>query len=443
MVTVYAAGVVLTFFLFNAVVIILEASNALFRRFAIRREPAVYPSRRRLERLKAWMGVRGFEYPYPVSPVPRCSFLVAAYLPNEQDIVVETIRHLLFHIERPAGGLEVILAYNTPVDLLVEVELRRLSKQHPELTLLRVEGSHSKAENINAALNIATGEIACVLDADHHPAPDCFVRAWHWIAQGYDVVQGRNVVRNYGENFLTLNVAIEFEQLYGICHPAKSFLTDSSIFCGSNGYWRTAVLKKIRFNPNRLTEDIDASLRTLLNGYRILHDRSIVTSELAPTSLKAFWFQRKRWAHGWLEVSLIYQRRLWRSPYFTRWQKVYWTYLLYYCESFSLISFQLLPILLSFWLVPTATGEMSLYFVVASILSFFSGIYQVLAAAKVASRAYPWFYYLQHIVCLPFYVLLKNSISVVAMYDYLSGNHAWIVTPRKTSAHSRYRFRQG
>lgn len=120
----------------------------------------------------------------------------------------------------------------------------------------------------------------------------------NWIAQGYDVIQGRNVIRNYDENFLAQNVAIEFEQLYGISHAAKSFLTDSSIFGGSNGYWRTSVLKQIRFNPNRLTEDIDASLRTLLNGYKILHDRSIVTSELAPASLKTFWFQRKRWAHG-------------------------------------------------------------------------------------------------------------------------------------------------
>lgn len=426
-------AIVLTFFLFNAVVIILEASNALFRRFAAGHHAVKRPSEQARKRVKSWMGVRGSECPYPSDPVPACSFLVAAYLPNEQNIVVETIQHLLFRIERPAGGLEVILAYNTPIELPVEAELSKLAEQYAELTVLRVEGSRSKAENINAALDIATGEIACVLDADHHPAPDCFIRAWHWIAQGYAVVQGRNVIRNHHENFLALNVAIEFEQIYGICHAAKSFLTDSSIFCGSNGYWQMSVLKSIRFNPNRLTEDIDASLRTLLNGYRILHDRSIVTTELAPVSLQSFWFQRKRWAHGWLEVSLIYQRRLWRSPYFSRWQKVYWTYLLYYCESFALISFQLLPVVLSFWLLPHVDTEMP-YFWIVGLLSFLSGIYQVLAAAKIAARSYPWSYYLRHILFLPFYVILKNSISVVAMYDYFSGNHAWVVTPRDSKA---------
>lgn len=432
--------IVLTFFLFNAAMVTVESSSALFRRFATHRHQFNRPSERTRTRIKAWVGLRGSERPSPIAPVPRCSFLVAAYLPNEQDIIVETVRHLLFHIQRPTAGLEVILAYNTPVDLPVEESLRRLADQHPELTLLRVEGSQSKAENINAALDIATGEVACVLDADHHPAADCFVRAWHWIAQGYDVVQGRNVIRNYSENFLALNVALEFEQLYGISHAAKSFLTDSSIFGGSNGYWRTSVLKSIRFNPSRLTEDIDASLRTLLNGYRILHDRSIVTTELAPTSLKAFWSQRKRWSHGWLEVSLIYQRRLWRSLYFSRWQKFYWTYLLYYCEAFAVISFQLLPVLLSFWLVPQASRELHLYLLVASALSIFSGVYQILAAAKVASRPYRLVDYIKHMLFLPCYVILKNSISVVAIYDYLVGNHAWLVTPRQTKAKKRYRF---
>ncbi|MGF1570110.1 MAG: glycosyltransferase [Nodosilinea sp.] len=437
-------AIVLTLFLFNAVMIIVEASNALFRRFAFYPYPLKRSSEQARNQIKAWIGVRGSETPYPVDPVPRCSFLVAAYLPNEQDIIVETLRHLLFHIEPPAGGLEIILAYNTPVDLPVEAELRQLARQHPALILLRVEASQSKAENINAALNIATGDIVCVLDADHHPSADCFRRAWHWIAQGYDVIQGRNVIRNHDENFLTQNIAIEFEQLYGISHAAKSFLTDSSIFGGSNGYWRTEVLKQIRFNPNRLTEDIDASLRTLLNGYRILHDRSIVTSELAPTSLKTFWFQRKRWGHGWLEVSLLYQRRIWRSPHFNHWQKFYWTYLLYYCESFAIISLQLLPVLLAFLLVPKAVlGQIHPYFLIAGGLSLFSGIYQILAAAKIASRAYPLSYYLQHILFLPFYVTLKNSIAVVAIYDYLNGNNRWVVTSRDTQSQKHYRLKQG
>ena len=41
----------------------------------------------------------------------------------------------------------------------MELELARLQEQHPEFRMLRVEGSESKAENLNAALDVVTGEI--------------------------------------------------------------------------------------------------------------------------------------------------------------------------------------------------------------------------------------------------------------------------------------------
>jgi cellulose synthase/poly-beta-1,6-N-acetylglucosamine synthase-like glycosyltransferase len=421
-----------TFFLFSSIVIFVEATSALFRRFAVRERLPVTNSMDRIKRsAKQAIGFGGFRLRRSRSPLPRCSFLVAAYLPNEQDIILDTVRHILYKVQRPAAGLELILTYNTPVDLAVEEDLRRLAQIHPELRLLRVEGSHSKAENLNAALHIVTGEVTCILDADHQPAPDCFFRAWRWLEHNYDVVQGRNVIRNHDSNLLTQNIAVEFETVYGVSHAAKSFLTDSTIFGGSNGYWRTAALQKIRFNPAMLTEDIDASMRTLLSGYRILHDRSIVTTELAPVDFNSFWFQRKRWAQGWLEVSFKYQRRVWKSGNFTVWQKVYWTYLLYFCVLYSLIALQILPLLLSLLLyqgnLPQSDNP---YLLITTLITFSSGIYQTLVTMKVASTRYPVMYFIQHAVLIFLYTILKNMIAVVGLYDHLNGYNKWVVTPR-------------
>lgn len=421
-----------TFYLFSAFMLLLESATAMFRRFATKDYKAD-PSRlnQTYYAAKAALGVGGARQPYPSQPVPKCSFLVAAYLPNEQDIILETLEHVLLNVQRPPGGLEVILAYNTPVDLPVEQELETLAQLYPELRLLRVEGSRSKAENLNAAFELVTGEITCILDADHHPAADCFLRAWHWIAKGYDVVQGRSVIRNHGRNWLTQTVAIEFEMMYGIIHPAKSFLTDSSIFGGSNGYWRTSVLKQIRFNPVMLTEDIDASMRTLLKGYRILHDRSIISTELAPVDLYSFWFQRKRWSQGWLEVGLKYQQSVVRSDKLNLLQKVFWTYLLYYCEFYSLVAIQIIPLVFSLSLtqakVPVAI-EQYLWF--STLLSFFSGVAQTLITAKIGATRYPLHYYINHMLLLIPYITFKNVIAIVGVYDHLRGNSSWKVTPR-------------
>jgi cellulose synthase/poly-beta-1,6-N-acetylglucosamine synthase-like glycosyltransferase len=421
-----------TFFLVSSIMIIIESSNALFRRYAVKAETSTQEPLKRLRRsFKQVLGVGRHRCPQPETVVPRCSFIVVAYLPNEQDIILETLQHILTTVHRPADGLELVLAYNTPVDLPIEADLHLFAKSHPELRLLRVEGSHSKAENINAALEIVTGRVTCILDADHHPSADCFIRAWRWLEAGYDVVQGRNVIRNHNYSLLTQNIAVEFESLYGVSHPAKSFLTDSTIFGGSNGYWRTEALQKIRFNPIMLTEDIDATMRTLLNGYRIVHDRSIVATELAPEDFNSFWFQRKRWAQGWLEVSFKYQRRVWRSPHFTLWQKIYWTYLLYYCVVYSLCALQILPLILSMFLfhgyLPPSDNA---YLWFSTVITFFSGFYQTAITMKVAAIPYPTRYFAQHAVLIFLYTTLKNMISTVGLYDHLSGQNSWVVTPR-------------
>ncbi|HEY9735415.1 MAG TPA: glycosyltransferase family 2 protein, partial [Trichocoleus sp.] len=238
-------------------------------------------------------------------PVPPVSMVVVAYLPNEQSIILETLEHILTQVQWPASRLEVILAYNTPTTLPVEADLHMLSRRYPALKLLRVENSTSKAENLNAALEIVTGEMTCIFDADHHPSPDCLERAWEWLRQGrYDLVQGRNVIRNHDQNWLTHLVAVEFECLYGVSHFGRSLLVDTALFGGSNGYWRTSALRQICFRSTMLTEDIDATLRALMKGYRIVHDPLILTTELAPEDVPALWSQRRRWSQGWLEVAL-------------------------------------------------------------------------------------------------------------------------------------------
>ncbi|MEN9217133.1 MAG: glycosyltransferase family 2 protein, partial [Gloeomargarita sp. HHBFW_bins_162] len=206
--------------------------------------------------------------------LPRYSVIVVAYLPNEEGIILDTLTYLLDTLPHPQAGLEIILAYNRPHPLPIEAQLHTLADQYPELKLLHVEGSRSKAENLNAAIHLVTGEMTLILDADLKPTPASVRRAWRWLAGGqYDVVQGRNVIRNAHDNVLTRVVAVEFEHLYGVSHPARSLIADLGIFGGSNGYWRTNVLRGIRFNPQMLTEDIDVTLKLLLRGYRIIHDR--------------------------------------------------------------------------------------------------------------------------------------------------------------------------
>ncbi|HIK44139.1 MAG TPA: glycosyltransferase family 2 protein [Leptolyngbyaceae cyanobacterium M65_K2018_010] len=368
---------------------------------------------------------------------PFVSVVVVAYLPNEQEIIEETLLHWLTQVEVPMAGWELILAYNTPSPLPVEARLRQLARQHPALVLLPVAQSRSKAANLNAALSQVKGEMTCIFDADHHPSPDCLRRAWEWLAPGhYDGVQGRNIIRNAGDNWLTHLVAVEFESIYGVSHYGRSLLADTALFGGSNGYWRTAAIRDLGFYPNRLTEDIDATVRGILRGYRLVHDPAIVTTELAPTSLRGLWLQRQRWSQGWLEVAWIYMDRVGRSPHLDPVQKTYWLLMLLFSQCFYPLVWQVVPMLLSihFSISNRDLNFENLNMVMMGLLTL-SVILQVALAMRLrpTHSAYSRRHGVLYCALSPVYFWFKVLVGMVALYNHLCGSRVWHVTARTQS----------
>jgi len=371
----------------------------------------------------------------PGGPAPPASAIIAAYLPNEAATVLETIEAFL-RVHYPAG-LQVILAYNTPRDLPIEAALRELAQRDPRFLPLRVEGSSSKAQNVNAALAHVTGEFTGIYDADHHPDPYSFTRAWRWLSNGWDVVQGHCLIRNGDESWVARLIAVEFESIYAVSHPGRSRMHHFGIFGGSNGFWRTQLLRKIRMHGFMLTEDIDAALRAVEAGYRISSDPYLISRELAPTTLRALTNQRLRWAQGWFQVS---RKHLWtasRSPHLSFRQKLGFFHLLGWREFYPWLSVQALPIIL-YWLLFDSQREVDWLvpiFALSALFTLSVGPWQTLFAYLRAEpdirRNGRWFWFYLTVSSV-FYTPFKNMLAVVGQLKELRRERAWNVTPRTT-----------
>ncbi|WP_299058301.1 glycosyltransferase family 2 protein [uncultured Nocardioides sp.] len=375
--------------------------------------------------------------PRPETPAPRATAVVAAYLPNEADTILETLRVFLAH-DYP-GGLQVLLAYNSPTPLAVEVELHAMAESEPDLTVIRVPDSTSKAQNVNAALRVAEGEIVGVFDADHHPADGAFERAWHWLAEEADVVQGHCVIRNGGTNWLTRLVAVEFEQIYAVAHPGRAQLHGFGIFGGSNGFWRASALEQVRLRGSFLTEDIEASMRVLAAGGRIVSDPGLVSRELAPETLRQLWKQRMRWAQGWFQVSCRHLRPVLSSPLLSARQKLGATYLMGWRELYPWIAMATWPLLAFLAWRDGGIDMTSPIFALLTLVVTVSGPVQTLAAWRLAApeiRQHPrWFAYAL-VGNLLGYTAFKNLVNRVAHLKQLRGEHQWVVTPRTAGNHT-------
>lgn len=371
----------------------------------------------------------------PAAPYPPASAIIAAYLPNEALTIVDTVRAFL---SQDYPSLQVILAYNTPRDLPVEDDLRRLADADPRFVPMRVRDSVSKAQNVNAALASVTGEFVGVFDADHHPAPGAFRRAWHWISHGADVVQGHCVVRDGESGFLSRLVTAEFEAIYAVAHPGRARIHGFGIFGGSNGYWRTPLLRRTRMRGFMLTEDIDSSMRVVADGGRIVSDPGLVSTELAPPDWRGLWNQRLRWAQGWSQVSLRHLVAMLRSDRLSARQRIGLAYLLGWREIYPWISLQAFPILLYWflrgappidWFVPI--------FVATTLFTTSAGVMQAWSAWRLARphlrRQRRWFVVFG-LASLAFYTEYKNIITRTAHLKELMREKEWKVTARPVAS---------
>jgi DNA-binding response OmpR family regulator/cellulose synthase/poly-beta-1,6-N-acetylglucosamine synthase-like glycosyltransferase len=373
---------------------------------------------------------------------PPASAIIAAYMPNEAPTIRETIE--AFQRQDYPGRLQIILAYNTPNDMPIEDELREIARQDPRFVPMRIHASTSKAQNVNAALAHVTGEFVGIFDADHQPDPGSFMRAWDWIADGADVVQGHAIVRNGDESWMARTVAVEFEMIYAVSHPGRARLHGFGIFGGSNGYWRTDLLSSIRFRGSMLTEDIDSAMRVNLNGGTIISDPFLKSRELAPVSLNAIWHQRMRWAQGWFQVSKRHLPNVLRQNKLSFRQRLGMIHLMGWREVYPWLTVQIFPIMI-YWILQHGAERLDWIvpvFVFTTLFTQSTGPGQVYFAwrqsddeVKQRKKWYLWYLFISTV----FYTPLKNLIAVVAQLNDIMRQRQWKVTPRSTTTPAEQR----
>jgi uncharacterized membrane protein len=144
----------------------------------------------------------------------RLGAIIAAYLPNELTVLVDTVKAVSaqIHCLPETTTLDIVLAHNggTPEQRIALLEdLRKIEPDIPlrvNLHELYVVSSKSKAENVNAAISFFQQFEAdrlhdfthvAMYDADHQPIPEAYLYALETLQdQQADMVMGRCCVRD-------------------------------------------------------------------------------------------------------------------------------------------------------------------------------------------------------------------------------------------------------
>lgn len=239
---------------------------------------------------------------------PKVTIIVPAH--NEAIVIQDTVLALL-NLNYPKEAMEIRVVADNCVDDTYKIAsevANRPEYQEYDIKIIKRSGSGGKAGVLNDILATATGDWICVYDADAMPQEN----ALYFLIQkslenesDYAAVFGRNKTRNYRQNFLTRCINLEIITTQRIQHIGLWHLFKIGRIPGTNFIIKTDFVRSIGgWDNGALTEDTAISFKIMQANKLIALAPNSEAFQQEPETLKAYYYQRKRWAKGNYEVIL-------------------------------------------------------------------------------------------------------------------------------------------
>lgn len=226
---------------------------------------------------------------------------------NEEQVLHNVLDSLLM-CNYDFDHLEVIPINDSSTDRTKELLDAYAEKYDFIKPLHRNSPNRGKPAGLNDAMEIATGEIIIVFDADYRPGKD-LLRQLSLAFEDPDVgaVMGRVIPYNTDRNMLTRLLNIERSGGYQVDQQARYNLNLIPQYGGTvGGFRKDLMLEMGGFNTAVLAEDTELTFRLFTNGYKVIYANSAECYEESPETYAVRAKQIRRWARGHNQVLFRY-----------------------------------------------------------------------------------------------------------------------------------------
>lgn len=149
-------------------------------------------------------------------------------------------------------------------------------------------------------------DAAVIFDADNLVSKDFLLEMNNKLCAGHQVVQGYIDSKNPSDSWITMGYSISFWSVNRLFQCARSFLGLSNEIGGTGFCMDVKVLKKMGWEATSLAEDLEFTVKLVLNGYKVGWAPNAVIYDEKPLTLVQSWKQRRRWMQGFADVCSRY-----------------------------------------------------------------------------------------------------------------------------------------
>ncbi|MGL5268971.1 MAG: glycosyltransferase family 2 protein [Selenomonadaceae bacterium] len=146
-------------------------------------------------------------------------------------------------------------------------------------------------------------DAVAIFDADNLVHPRFLLEMNNRLCKGDKLVQGYLDAKNPYDTWVSGTFAIAFWVIDHIWHLAKTNIGLSSVLGGTGMCITTDVLKKHGWGATCLTEDMEFTMKSLVEGIKTTWAHDAIVYDEKPLTFKQSWNQRKRWAQGQFDVA--------------------------------------------------------------------------------------------------------------------------------------------
>jgi poly-beta-1,6-N-acetyl-D-glucosamine synthase len=239
---------------------------------------------------------------------PAVSILIPAY--NEEAVIATSVRAAL---DSDYPDFEVLVLDDGSTDTTEAVALEAASGDR-RFRVLRDPVNRGKAERLNVGFASVRHGLVIVTDADTHMHPRairCLVARLE-SSPALAAVAAAPHVTNRTDLICAMQV-LEAAAIIGLIRRTQSLTGRVGVVAGVLGLFRRDRVMAVGGYDGRMaTEDIDLTWRLLLAGWQTAYEPHALVGMQVPSSLRALWAQRKRWARGQGEVLRLHMREVFR-----------------------------------------------------------------------------------------------------------------------------------
>ena len=150
----------------------------------------------------------------------------------------------------------------------------------------------------------------CIFDADNVVDINFIKNMNKKLCQGETVVQGYRDIKNPTDSWVTAGYAIFYWTMNRFYHLARYNVGLSPLLNGTGFMVKFDVVKPNGWETETLTEDIEFSLKSIIQGRKLGWATDAIVYDEQPTSFKQSWSQRSRWTVGHMQCIKKYTKDL-------------------------------------------------------------------------------------------------------------------------------------